>query len=321
MRTGEAVWLESRQERDARFPALRGFEPNTIAMCAVPLEVAGQRLGALRFSFATSRLFDDDERSFVLALAAQTAQTLERSELYLAERKAALQLQRALLPAAVATIPGWDVAAHYSPAGDQEVGGDWFDVIPLDGGRIVAVIGDVMGRGVTAAASMAQVRSAVRAYAAVDPDPVAVLTKLDLLFDTVNPGQFVTLLYLLADTSTGELSVANAGHLPPLLLSPKGKGRRLDLPPTLPLGVARDERTVSRVDVPEGAALVAVTDGLVERRGEDIDLGIERLLATVRAADHASASSLLESVIQRAAEDRVHDNDVTVLVLRRVSRT
>ena len=317
LRDGEAFWLESRQERDRLFPELRGFEPATVAMCAVPLEVAGRRIGALRFSFSTPRLFDRDERSFVLALAAQTAQTLERSELYLAERRAALQLQRALLPEALAVVPGWDIAAHYSPAGDQEVGGDWFDVIPLGDGSVIAVVGDVMGRGITAAAAMAQTRSSVRAYAAVDPDPAVVLHKLDHYFEVFEQAQLVTLLYLIADTTSGTVQVANAGHLPPLLFSPDGSARRLDLPPALPLGVRTDEREPSSLLLAPGEALVAVTDGLVERRGEDIDVGIDRLLSGVHFDGHTAAQSLLQSVIKTAAAERVHDDDVTVLVLRR----
>jgi serine phosphatase RsbU (regulator of sigma subunit)/anti-sigma regulatory factor (Ser/Thr protein kinase) len=317
MRTGEAVWIESRLDRDRRFPEMSGFEPSTIAMCAVPLEVGGRRIGALRFSFNTPRLFDEDERNFVLALAAQTAQTLERSELYLAERKATLQLQRALLPQTVSAVPGWDIAAHYSPAGDQEVGGDWFDVIPLPDGRVVAVVGDVMGRGIAAAAAMAQMRSSVRAYVAVDPDPRVVLGKLDHYFEIFEQNQLVTLLYLLADIDSGLVQVANAGHLPPLLLAPDGTGRRLDMAPALPFGVVPDDRTPTIVTVAPGEALVAVTDGLVERRGEDIDLGIDRLLRGLRLSDRMTAEDVRDAVLTTAAAERVHDDDVTVLVLRR----
>jgi Stage II sporulation protein E (SpoIIE)/GAF domain len=317
LRTGESVWLESRLERDARFPALLGFEPRTIAMCAVPLEAGGRRLGALRFSFNTPRLFDDDERSFVMALAAQTAQTLDRSEIYMAERKATLQLQRALLPQTIAVVPGWDIAAHYSPAGDQQVGGDWFDVIPLEDGRVVAVLGDVMGRSVAAAAAMAQMRSAVRAYVAVDPDPAIVLGKLDHFFEMFEQTQFVTLLYLIADTRDGTIRVANAGHVPPLLFAPGNVARRIELPPGLPFGVMPVDRPPTVVTIEPGEAFVAVTDGLVERRGEDIDVGIDRLLDGVRADSRSTAEELLQAVLATAAAERVHDDDVTVLVLRR----
>ena len=222
LRTGQAVWLESREERDRDFPALRGFEASTVSMCAVPLSVAGQVLGALRFSFDERRLFDQDERGFVLALAAQTAQTLQRTELYQAERRAAVDLQRALLPADIPRIPGWDVATHYSPAGDQEAGGDFYDVMEVAGGRYVAVVGDVMGRGLDAAASMAQVRSTVRAYAVEDPDPVTVFRRVDAFF-ACDPARAARDHGLPADRPVGGHGAAGQRR-PPAALA--GGGRR-----------------------------------------------------------------------------------------------
>src|SRR5262249_29197693 len=160
----------------------------------------------------------DDERAFVLALAALTAQTLQRTELYEAERMASLDLQRALLPVDVPRIAGLDVATYYSPAGGQEAGGDFYDVLPLSEGCVAAVVGDVMGRGVAAAAAMAEIRSVIRAYAIDDPDPVAVFTRVDQFFETLQTEQLVTVLYFLYDATTGSLTIANAGHLPPVLV-------------------------------------------------------------------------------------------------------
>ena len=218
LRTGQAIWVETREERDRDFPALLGFEASTVSMCAVPLSVAGQVLGALRFSFDERRLFDQDERGFVLALAAQTAQTLQRTALYEAERRAAVDLQRALLPTEIPQVPGWEIATHYSPAGDQEAGGDFYDVMEVAGGRYAAVVGDVMGRGLDAAASMAQVRSTVRAYAVEDPDPVTVFRRVDAFFAATRLDQLVTMVYLLIDPSAGTVQLASAGHLPPLMV-------------------------------------------------------------------------------------------------------
>ena len=195
-----------------------------MSMCAVPLSVAGRVLGALRFSFDERKLFDEDERGFVLALAAQTAQTLQRTELYQAERRAAVDLQRALLPADIPRVPGWDVATHYSPAGDQEAGGDFYDLLEVAGGRYVAVVGDVMGRGLDAAAAMAQVRTTIRAYAVEDPDPVTVFRRVDALFAWTRIEQLATMVYLLIDPSAGTVQLANAGHVPPLLVGTDGLG-------------------------------------------------------------------------------------------------
>ena len=316
LRTGEAVWIESQEERDGKFPELRGMEAGTLSMCALPLIVGGRTIGALRFSFGARKLFDEDERRFVLALAAQTAATLQRTEIYEAEREAALEMQRALLPGDLPPVSGWDIAAYYSPAGEQEAGGDFYDVIPVGGGRVVAVLGDVMGRGVQAAAAMAQIRSTIRAYALDDPEPGSVFRRVDKFFDSLDMAQLVTVLYLLFEPDSGTVLVANAGHLPPLLVEKHGSSF-LEVSAGLPFGVQPDHRAVSRVEVPADAALVVITDGLAERRGEDIDEGLERVQQRATASAHATARGLLNAVVTAGAAASLSDDDVTVLVLRR----
>ena len=295
---------------------MRGLEASTLAMCAVPLIVADRVLGALRFSFTIQKLFDADERNFVTALAAQTAQALQRTELYRAERTAALDLQRALLPDHVPSIDGWSVATYYSPAGDEEVGGDFYDVLPVSGGRIAAIVGDVMGRGLEAAASMAQIRSTIRAYAIEDPDPVSVFRRVDEYFEMLDLPQLVTAVYLLVEPGTGEVVIASAGHLPPLLID-VGGNRVLPTLGGTPFGVGGSERQALTVQLPQGAALVAITDGLVERRGEDIDEGVDRILQAAGPEWQHDAQTLLKRIVSAAAAQRTHDDDVTVLVLRR----
>jgi serine phosphatase RsbU (regulator of sigma subunit)/anti-sigma regulatory factor (Ser/Thr protein kinase) len=317
LRTGEPVWVESREERDARYPVLSEFEARSIAMCAVPLIVGDRLLGALRFSFETRKLFDEDERSFVLALAALTAQTLQRTELYESERQATLELQRALLPQLVSSVPGWDVAAHYSLAGGQEAGGDFYDLIPLPDGRLAAVVGDVMGRGLEAAAAMAQMRSTIRAYAIDNPNPAVVFSRIDGFFQVLELDQLVTAVYLLVDSTGSKVQIASAGHLPPLLVTSDGC-ESVAVASGMPFGVASDQRHVTTVDLAPGASVVAITDGLVERRGEDIDHGLARLLAACKGAGGLDANALLSLVLGAAAAERTHDDDVTVLVLRRV---
>ncbi len=316
IREGRPIWLESREERDEQFPALRGFEPATVAMCTVPLVVGQRTLGALRFSFSTSKLFDEAERSFVTALATQTAQTLLRTETYEAEREAALGLQRALLPQAVAEVPDWDVAAYYNPAGGQEVGGDFYDVVPTPDGRIAAIVGDVMGRGVQAAAAMAELRSVTRAYVVDDPDPATVFRRVDAFCDAVDYGQLATVLYFLVEPGRGIVEIISAGHLPPLLVS-AGQARLVDVPRGLPFGCGPDERIATTVGVPSGTALVAITDGLVERRGEDIDVGINRLLDATSAPAMATARAVLSRLLNAGSMQRARDDDdITILVLR-----
>lgn len=316
LRTGEAVWLESQGDRDRQFPALRGFEASTVSMCAVPLVVGDRLIGALRFSFDIQRLFDDDERAFVLALAAQTARTLERTESYEAERTAALGLQRALLPDELPTIEGWEVATYYSPAGGQEVGGDFYDVIPVNAGTTAAVVGDVMGRGVSAAAAMAQIRTTIRAYAIEHTDPVGVFERIDAFFETLDISQLVTALYMLVDDDGEAVVVANAGHVPPLVLTEAGCEPAATHTGT-PFGVGRTHRAAARIVVPRGSALIAITDGLIERRGEDIDDGIARVCAALNDAQQLNARQLVTRILSTTDVGNL-DDDVTILVLRRL---
>ena len=314
LRTGEPIWLESQEERDERFPELRGFESATVSMCAVPLIVGDRTLGALRFSFSTRRLFDDDERAFVLALAAQTALTLQRTELYEAERQATLELQRALLPVEVTGVPGWDLAAYYSPAGEQGAGGDFYDVVRV-GQQFAAIVGDVMGRGVHAAAAMAQVRSTIRAYAIDNPEPTSVFTRVDAFFEALDVAQLVTVMYLLVDPDSGAVELANAGHLPPLLVR-DGQAEQIPVLVGLPFGVGPDERRTVPFHMQPGDTVIVVTDGLVERRGEDIDLGMARVTAAA-AGGRGTAREMLRRVLAAGGSELGHDDDVTVLVLRR----
>jgi serine phosphatase RsbU (regulator of sigma subunit) len=256
----------------------------------------------------------------VLALAAQTADTLLRAEAYATEREASLDLQRALLPQEAPSISGWDVATYYSPAGGQDAGGDFYDVLPLGDGRFVAVVGDVMGRGIHAAAAMAQVRTMIRAYAIADPEPTTVLGKVDQYFDTVELSQLVTVLYLLVDQTSGAIEIGNAGHLPPLLVDATGS-TVVPTPVGTPFGVDVDTRESAAISLAPGASLVVLTDGLVERRGEDIDVGITRIVeATAGGGDCDSAAALLRQALSGAASSGGDDDDVTVLVLRRDRR-
>jgi serine phosphatase RsbU (regulator of sigma subunit) len=173
----------------------------------------------------------------------------------------------------------------------------------------------VMGRGLDAAASMAQVRSTVRAYAVEDPDPVTVLRRVDTFFAWTRLEQLVTMVYLLIDPSAGTVQLASAGHLPPLLIRPDD-ARAVSRTPEPPFGVGRPARHALGLSLNPGDSLVLITDGLVERRGEDIDKGVERVLGAAAAASATRADELLEHILA-ANTHRAHDDDVTVLVLRR----
>jgi serine phosphatase RsbU (regulator of sigma subunit) len=173
-----------------------------------------------------------------------------------------------------------------------------------------------MGRGVEAAAAMAQIRSTIRAYAVDDANPVSVFTRVDRFFDTLDLSQLVTALYFLVDEEHDVVHIANAGHLQPLLIDDRGS-QLVETASGTPFGVGGFQREITTISLPPGSALVAITDGLVERRGEDIDDGVQRIVDATAGAHGWSAQAILDHVVRVAAAERTHDDDVTVLVLRR----
>ncbi|HVM65647.1 MAG TPA: SpoIIE family protein phosphatase [Acidimicrobiales bacterium] len=282
----------------------------------VALKARDRVLGVLSFVYAESgRRYGPDDVRFAEDLARRAAVAIDNSQLHTETLQVALQLQHAVQPDAFPGTPDWEVAVHYRPAGRSDVGGDFFDAVPLEDGSIVALVGDVMGRGIAAAASMAQVRSAVRAYLADDPDPAAVIARLDTMFARLDLPPLVTLLYAVIDPGAEELRLVSAGHLPPVIVRATGAVEALELPKWPPLGVGQFSREVSVVPFRPPDTLLAFTDGLVERRGEDIDDGLRRL------RDHAAGlrGPLDDALLARLA-DRLrqagHDDDVTVLAVR-----
>ena len=213
------------------------------------------------------------------------ATRLENARLYEREHRVAETLQRSLLPESVPELDRAELAARYLPGADEaSVGGDWYDAITLGEGRVVLVIGDVVGRGVKAASAMGQLRNAVRAYLLEGYGPAPTLERVNRLLDTLGGG-FATISLLVVDTAGGELVYANAGHPPPLVVGPDGATHWLDAGLAPPIGAASDVAYREAQDaIPEGGALVLYTDGLVERRNEPIDAGLGRL------ADAASDS-------------------------------
>jgi GAF domain-containing protein len=281
----------------------------------VPLIARGRTLGAITFVSAESgRTYQPTDVRFAEDLARRAAVAIDNAHLHSETREAAVRLQRAVLPQTL-DIPGWELAAVYSPSGRTEVGGDFYDAVRLDDGRLAVVIGDVMGRGVAAAAAMARMRSAIHAYIATDPDPEVVVTKLDRMFAMFHPSRMVTMVYLLIAAGAHELTMVNAGHCPPLLVHPDGDVEFLRPTPAPPIGVAEPQRRASTHSIPPGSVLLVFTDGLVERRGEDLDAGLERVArhaAALAASPLASSLPLLVDVVR----DTQRDDDIAALALR-----
>jgi hypothetical protein len=283
----------------------------------LPLVGSGAPLGVLRFTFDDGRAFDPEDRVFLEAFAGQCALAVERSRLYEREHRTAVALQRSLLPERLPAVRGVEFAFRYLPgAPDFEVGGDWYDVFQLPDGRVAIVVGDVIGKGLTAAAGMGRVRSALRALAFTDPEPAAVLTGLDRLFTaTEDDESLTTLVYAVVDPETGMLDLADAGHPPVVIVSPDGKARFVEIgAESTPLGVA-EQRTQHTIRLDPGDTLIGFSDGLVETRGRGIDEGLDLLLEVARGA-HDGLDSLLAGVLDGLLGSRDRDDDVTLLGMR-----
>jgi serine phosphatase RsbU (regulator of sigma subunit)/integral membrane sensor domain MASE1/anti-sigma regulatory factor (Ser/Thr protein kinase) len=256
----------------------------------------------------------------VVAERSAARRDLERSalDLYEREHRIAETLQHSFLPDEIPQIPDLAIAARYIPAADDvEVGGDWYDIITLPGGSIGLVVGDVAGHGVAAAASMGQIRMALRAYALEGLPPARALERLNTLLTQLHPGAMATLAYGHLDPDTGILVLAKAGHPPPLLVPALGGSTFVTGGLGPPLGALRAARYEEvTLSIPADATLLLYTDGLIERRGESIDAGFDRLAAATASAPEgldATSDHLLASLLGDGATD-----DVAMLMIRRI---
>jgi PAS domain S-box-containing protein len=289
------------------------------AWVGLPLLSSGAPLGALRFSFTRPRKITEEERVFLEALAGQCALALERATMFEREHTMAETLQRSLLPDRLPTVPGIVLEASYLPVTrNMEIGGDWYDAFRLPDGKLAVATGDVMGKGLTAAAGMGRVRNALRALALTDPRPAAVLAGLDRLFiATELDEQVTTVAYLVLNPATGEGMAGSAGHLPPLMLS-------VDAPPRLdraeagtPLGWASPRQQYA-FQLPPGSTAVLYSDGLVENRRRGLDTGLDELVAVAAQAPAEAMEDpamLLDYLVNRMLTGYEQDDDVTVLVV------
>jgi PAS domain S-box-containing protein len=287
------------------------------AWVGLPLLAAGMPLGALRFSFKTPRTILEEERVFLEALAGQCALAVERAEMYEKEHTAAVTLQRSLLPDELPSVRGLVLDARYLPR-STEVGGDWYDVFRLPDRRLAVTVGDVMGKGLLAAAGMGRVRNALRALALTDPRPAAVLAGLDRLFTaTEREEQVTTITYLVIDPETGEGQAGNAGHPPTLLLTPGALPVLDGAEAGTPLGWASPRRQHA-FRLPPGSTAVFYSDGLVENRRRGLDAGLDELVRVAASAPEDLADApgrLLQYLLDHMLAGYEQDDDVTVLVM------
>ncbi|NIH79831.1 ATP-binding SpoIIE family protein phosphatase [Amycolatopsis viridis] len=282
---------------------------------AVPVITPTTRevLGGFFFGHPEPGRFTERHEHLAAGIAGYTAIALDNARLFARHRSMAMELARSMLPA-VPDIPGLRIVSRYLPAAvGSEVGGDWFDVIQLPGGRTAFVVGDVVGRGVPAAAVMGQMRTAIRSYALLDLPPSDVLHNVSQLARCTPGAEFITCLYAVHDPIDETLTYANAGHLPAVLIEPDGTMRQIAEALGMPLGVG-EQYPQEQAPFPPGMQLVLYTDGLVESRARELGAGIDALLAGLAALPRGDddLDAACDALIEQLTGGR-HDDDVALL--------
>lgn len=320
--SGRPWWVHDLTAETSKVPAgpdtdfVRAMGLTSIMV--LPVLAAGQLLGTVALACSVSgRHYDTDDVRLAQDVIDRAAISVANSLRFDEQRGVAVALQRSLLPQSLEPVEGLDVAWRYVPGTDgTEVGGDWADVVELPGGRIAVVVGDVMGRGLRAAAVMGQLRTAVRTLAIGDPPPSDLLTQLDTIVNGLGGDQIVTCVYAVYDPGRSTLTVANAGHLPPLLLI-GGTTTAIQQGTAVPLGVGGVEFVEHTLDLPDGAIVALYTDGVVERRGGDLGAAVTVLgqaLATAGGTLEERCETLLRAA--PAAGAAGFTDDVALLLVR-----
>ncbi|MGW0928010.1 SpoIIE family protein phosphatase [Streptomyces sp. NPDC002644] len=310
-------FYSSAEELLREAPRSRQVRDGMAAWAVMPLVSHARAMGCLVLGYAEPHLFTRAERSMLLALAGLVALALDRTMISDTEHRLALELQSALLPRRLPRVSGLTFAARYLPTTrGSGIGGDFYDVIRWGDGREAAVtVGDVQGHDTEAAALMGQVRTAVRATAGAPPDEV--MRRANLLLVNLEAERFTSCAYAHVDLRAGEVAMANAGHVPPLLRHPDGHTEAVALPPDLLLGVEGDQTYRTRtVGLEPGAVLALYTDGLVEQSEEPLDVSIERLARKLSDADPADLDLMADDVLRHAHADGPRHDDIALLLAR-----
>ncbi|GES29872.1 SpoIIE family protein phosphatase/ATP-binding protein [Streptomyces angustmyceticus] len=317
---GSSAWRSRDPERTRRI-----LEHGVHSLAVVPLRARGVVLGLVDFwRSGDSPPFDDEDLSFAEELAGRAAVGIDNARRFTRERTMAMTLQRSLMPRGLPDQDALEVAHRYLPA-KAGVGGDWFDVIPLPGARVALVVGDVVGHGLHAAATMGRLRIAVHNFSALDLSPDELLghldelvARLDIQDEDTDEGPAITgatCLYVIYDAVSGQVTAATAGHVPPAVAHPDGTVEFLHPPVSPPLGLGAGlPFETAALSLPEGSRLVLYTDGLVENRGHDLDAGLEALRAALAGADRApedTCAAVLHALLPGGSTD-----DVALLVAR-----
>ncbi|MFI1364684.1 SpoIIE family protein phosphatase [Streptomyces griseochromogenes] len=315
--SGVPAFFDSREQLERLYPCHRTSPDGFAAWAYVPLIASGRPVGTWVLAFAERHVFLAEERAVLTSLGGLIAQALERALLYDAEHRLAQGLQESLLPHTLAPPPGIEAAARYLPATQgMEIGGDFYDLVPSRP-LAAAVIGDVQGHNVTAAALMGQIRTGVRAYTTVGQAPEEVMGSTNRLLIDLGTDLFASCLYLRLDPARGRAVMARAGHPPPLLRRPDGRVRVLDLAGGPLLGI--DSGAVyptTEVSLAPGSVLALYTDGLVESPGMDIEDALVDLGALFAEIGHRPLEDLADELVRHSVAARERVDDMAVLLLR-----
>ncbi|MEU5474007.1 SpoIIE family protein phosphatase [Streptomyces lydicus] len=321
VRTLTPRYVHSRAQFRNNYPRLwHAIEPLNVNSAAyLPLIAQGRPIGVIGLFFERESSFGDQERNVLLALGSSIAQSLARAMLYDQEHDLAAELQQAMLPRRIPGVPGAQIAVRYRSARmGRDIGGDWYDVIPLPNGRVAAVIGDVQGHDTQAAALMGQLRIVLRAYAAEGHSPATVMGRASAFLNELETERFATCIYVDADLTTGAARIVRAGHVDPLLRHAEGLCRRLPVAGGLPLGISSEFRRldypVTTVQLAPGDTLLLCTDGIVERPGIDLDDGMRQLAREVRDGPQ----DVQQLADRLCGADRAGDDDMALLLMRRL---
>ncbi|KUN95680.1 SpoIIE family protein phosphatase [Streptomyces caeruleatus] len=285
--SGTPLFISSPEEYAARYPKLadRPAEAGKQSWAFLPLTMSGRSYGVCVISFDHTRRLTAEDRILLDAVSSLVSQALDRARLYDAEHTRAQELQRGLLPRELPSLPACTAAARYLPAGQSmDVGGDWYDIIPLSAGRVALVIGDVMGHGLSEAATMGRLRTAVHTLADLELPLEEIFGHLNDVVVSLGEDSYATCLYALYDPATRVCSFARAGHPPPAVMHPDGTVYFPQLPPNPPLGVAEPPFETVELAVPDGSLLALFSDGLVESAARDIDHGMAQLAQLLQTA-------------------------------------
>ncbi|GGT04193.1 SpoIIE family protein phosphatase [Streptomyces chromofuscus] len=305
------------------FAQLRSTHPDAVryedrdAWAFLPLIIRGRPVGLLVLSYNRARHFLPTERYLLVSVAGLVAQALDRARLYDAKQRLAHALQRDLLPRDLPAVPGLRVAARYLSAGHgMDIGGDFYDLIRCDENSAAAVIGDVQGHNVQAAALMGQLRTAVHAHAAAGTGPGELMARTNQLMCDLNPGLFASCLYIHLDLAEHRAALATAGHPPPLLRRPDGGTEIVRVPVGLLLGINADaDYATTDIPLPPGTTLALYTDGLVEAPGVDIDDAVAELARQLDRHPTDDIDSLTDALLRHALRGVPRTDDIAMLLM------